>query len=133
MSALSHAIGLDALAELSRIIGGRRLYVPLFITTGQGSGRAKAARDRLVALVGPDLAADLITYFGGSYVYVPKGASRPPLPWGTVDRKAVRRMSRTLSADTIALRLGCSIATVYRARGPQSSSRPHRGIRKERP
>lgn len=116
MSQLAEALGLDAVAELSRVFGGRRLFVPSF--SDQRS--AREARARLVASVGPSLAANLITYFAGGYVYVPQPKPQGRNPdgqfAGSADPRAVLRLSRTMTAEQIAQRLKCSTRIVYRIR-----------------
>jgi hypothetical protein len=121
VSLLVDALGIEAVATLSRILGGRRLFVPTF----SPRGRSVAGRARLVDLVGARIAENLITNFAGTYVHIPKAE---PVRYGSIDWREVRRLSRTMSADEIAELLNCSARAIYQIRARHRSGKRPRVI-----
>lgn len=113
MSALADALGPRAVAVLALRAGGRVLRIPSL-----GSHPAMLDRQTvLVRLVGVELAADLITHFANSRVYIPKGPSAHNSRSNPVDLNKVAKLTRQgLSAHAIARKLGCSERTVYAKR-----------------
>lgn len=122
MSALVDALGQRAVLTLSGIAGGRQLRIP-----GMANDPAcVAARARLVALVGADLAADLITAFARTRVYVPRGPSPHNSRASSIDARKVDRLTkRGKSAAAIAATLGCTERTVHKKRAIIAQRRKH--------
>lgn len=113
MSALVDALGWRKAADLAKRAGGRTLRVPSMASDRNST----AARDRLIALVGADLAADLVTAFARTRVYVPRGPSPHNSRACPIDVQAVHRLTRQgLTAVAIADRLGCTVRTVHKKR-----------------
>lgn len=113
MSALADALGNRAVRKLSGLVGGRQIRIPGLAN----DPTSIAARDRLVALVGVDLAADLVTAFARTRVYVPRGPSAHNSRATPIDiRKVDRLTKRGRSAAFIAATLGCTERTVHKKR-----------------
>lgn len=110
MNALSAILGTRNMLALSEVAGGTHMRIPTMADTR----RAKARRDHLIALVGPVIAADLITAFAGSVIYIPNGPTPHNARGKAIARKDVRRLRRAgLTITQIARRLRCTERTVY--------------------
>lgn len=120
MSQLADALGMAAVNRLAGMVGGRALRIP-----GLGSDPVSVAgRKRLIALVGIDLAENLITAFARTRVYIPRGPSPHNSRAKPIDcRKVDRLTKRGHSAATIAARLGCTERTVYAKRAQLAQRR----------
>jgi len=113
MTVLTDALGHRTARRLSTLAGGRSLLIPRM----DSDPSSIKARKRLAALVGADLAADLITALAGLRVYIPRGPSAHNSRANPIDiRKVDRLTKRGKSAAFIAGKLGCSERTVYKKR-----------------
>jgi hypothetical protein len=110
MSDLVTLLGEDNLDRLASAAGGTKLFVPKHYGKPPGGGRDTS--ERLIKLVGPELAILLVFHFGDSSIYVPR--RKPSTP---VDARRLKRLERQgLSARAIALLIGCSERTVEKHR-----------------
>lgn len=110
MSDLVALLGEDNLDLLASAAGGTKLFVPKHYGKPPGGGRDTS--ERLIRLVGPELAILLVFHFGDSSIYVPTRRAS-----ARVDVRRLRRLERQgLSARAIALLLGCSERTVEKHR-----------------
>ena len=106
-------MGLNAVRRLAQACGGRHLRIPSM----SDDPDSVAARRRLVALVGADLAADLITHFAKDRVYIPKGPSLHNSRARPIDIDTVDRLTKAgQSASTIARKLQCTPRAIYKKR-----------------
>ena len=98
-SRLAATIGPKSLANLAKLVGGTRLYVPLDFDKA----------NRLRSRIGDDLAILLIFHFAGSRFYVP--TLKPPAKPSRRQIIALTQAGR--SAPEIARRIGCSDRTIH--------------------
>jgi len=118
MSQLSDALGKRAVTRLAPLVGGRQIRIP----TMSSDPASQAARARLIALVGVELAEDLITAFSGARIYFPSGPSKHNSQANPIDVRIVARLTkRGKTAAHIAAKLGCSERVIYRIRGQRKT------------
>jgi Mor family transcriptional regulator len=118
MSQLVDALGQRAVARLAPLVGGRQIRIP----TMSNEPASLGARRRLIALVGGDLAADLITFFGGTRIYFPSGPSEHNSRANPIDVRVVAKLTkRGKSAAHIAAKLGCSERCVFKIRAQRKT------------
>lgn len=106
--ALHQALQPDSVRILAGAFGaGRSIWVP--------DSTASPAAKRLECLIGLSETAALVNAFGGGPVYLPGLPPQDGKPRGPSLRE-VKRLSRSLSANEIAGRFGCSVRTIYNRR-----------------
>jgi hypothetical protein len=118
MMDLPTLLGEDVLDRLASIAGGTKLFIPKHYGKPPGGGRDTS--ERLIKLVGPELAILLVFHFGDSSIYIPSRRAST-----RVDARRLRRLERQgLSARAIAIILGCSERTIvkHRQRGRTTSA-----------
>ncbi|SEH35461.1 helix-turn-helix domain-containing protein [Magnetospirillum fulvum] len=98
-SELKSIIGIDAALFLSYEVGGTELYI--------SSPQRMTDRSKLARLIGLEMAVALATTFGSGHVIIPSGPGRRALIW--------KLHEEGRSKNAIALKVKCSVRTVYNA------------------
>jgi hypothetical protein len=113
-SILVERLGLANAIQLAKAAGGTRIGVPTSLTGFRHHS------DALQLRVGEELASLLVKHFGGTRIYVPRMAPRPPVD----TRLVIRLTKRGWSASRIARKLGCSDRTVHAKRAAFARANP---------